>query len=410
MNFLSADYIVTCDEDFKIYKNATIVFDEKIINIDTNDNIQKLYPHEHIKYLGLHSVIMPGLVNAHVHLEFSANKTSLTYGNFVQWLFSVIKNRDDLISNATHEIISKQLQNMINTGTTTIGAISSYGFDMQACINSSMNVVYFTEALGSKADMIDTLYLDFKEKLNSALKNKKDNFIPAIAIHSAYSTHPFLVREILKIAKKHNLAVSSHFQESKSENDWLNYSKGEFVSFFNDFLGQTHSIISSREFLDLFKHQDKLSFVHCVQANKEELKQIQNLNASIIHCSNSNRLLTNSKLNLNHVQNIDLAIGTDGLSSNISLNMFDELRNTFFIQSEINTHALSKKLLHFATSGGAKALGLNKKGSLNIHNDSDIITFNLPDNVEDTNDLALNIILHTKRAKHTYIKGTNVLS
>ena len=167
---------------------------------------------------------MPGLINTHVHLEFSANKTTLKYGNFVKWLFSVMEHREELIEKATKELIDEELKNMISNGTTSIGAISSYGFDMDSCVDSALNVVYFTEVLGSKADMIDTLFLDFQAKLKSAIAQTSDNFIPAIAIHSPYSTHPFLIREVLSIAKDKKMAVSAHFQESKAENDWLNHS------------------------------------------------------------------------------------------------------------------------------------------------------------------------------------------
>ena len=407
MEFLSADWIVTCDKDFTIHKDSTIVFDERIIEIDTNENIQEKYPDVHIQYQGVNSVIMPGFINAHVHLEFSANKTTLSYGNFVKWLFSVIEHREDLISNATKEVIDNELKNMIRNGTTTIGAISSYGFDMQSCKQSALNVVYFTEALGSKADMIDTLYLDFQEKLNSAISLQDDKFIPAIAIHSPYSTHPFLIREILKIAKDKDLAISSHFMESKAENDWLTKNDGEFKEFFTNFLGQSVAVTTPREFLDLFKYQNKLSFTHCVQANEDELEQIKKLNASIIHCVNSNRLLNNTKLDLDNIDDINLAIGTDGLSSNISLNMFDELKNALFIHYNIDIDTLASKLLIASTLGGAKALGLTNKGSIEINKDSDIIVFHLKDKVTNQETLAQNIILHTKRAKKTFIKGKN---
>ena len=90
MKFISADWLLTCDDNFTIMQNAAIVFDEKILEIDTIEKIQTKYPNETIKYLGKNSVLMPGLINAHVHLEFSANKTTLKYGNFVQWLFSVM--------------------------------------------------------------------------------------------------------------------------------------------------------------------------------------------------------------------------------------------------------------------------------------------------------------------------------
>jgi aminodeoxyfutalosine deaminase len=126
------------------------------------------------------------------------------------------------------------------------------------------------------------------------------------------------------------MPVSAHFMESSAENDWLNYSKGEFETFFKDMLGQSTSLQKPNEFLDAFKGVKNLSFTHCVEANKGELLQIKDLGASIIHCPNSNRLLNNTILNLSHLNEIPLAIGTDGLSSNYTLNIFEELKCFFY--------------------------------------------------------------------------------
>ena len=114
-------------------------------------------------------------------------------------------------------------EKLLKTGTTTIGAISSYSFDLEACLKSPINTIFFCEVIGSKADMIDTLFTDFKARLKDAQKHNSKRFKAGIAIHSPYSVHPFLVREVLNIAKEEKLPVTSHFLESKDEKDWLNY-------------------------------------------------------------------------------------------------------------------------------------------------------------------------------------------
>ena len=408
MTILYADWLLVCDEEFNIIKEGAIAFNETIEDVGTLDEIKNKYPDIEIEYMGENSVLMPGLVNTHVHLEFSANKTTLKYGNFVKWLFSVITHREELVEKATDKLISKELDNMLKNGTTTIGAISSYGYDMKPCIDSPINVVYFTEILGSKPNMIDTLFADFKAKLKSAQENAKENFIPAIAIHSPYSTHPLLIREVLKIAKADNMPVSAHFQESRAENDWLNYSSGEFEAFFKDMLDQHESLTKPSDFLYQFKETPNLSFTHCVQANEKELKQIKDLGATIIHCPNSNRLLSNAALNLSYIDDIPLAMGTDGLSSNHTLNLFEELRSAFYIHTNLEPEQLSKKLLTAATKGGAEALGL-KKGILKKGYDADIISFNLPDKCDDELNLPVSVLLHTSSATNVYIRGKDEL-
>ena len=97
MKIISANWLITCDENSSIIENGAIVFDDKIIEIDSLENIEKKYSNIEILKLQKNSVLMPGLINSHVHLEFSSNTTTLKYGNFMSWLNSVIKNREDLM-------------------------------------------------------------------------------------------------------------------------------------------------------------------------------------------------------------------------------------------------------------------------------------------------------------------------
>ena len=404
MKIINANWVVTCDENNSIIKNGAVVFDDKIIEIDTLSNIEKKYPNIEILNLEKNSVLMPGLINSHVHLEFSSNTTTLKYGNFMSWLNSVIKSREDLIQKADKKLISTKLDRMKKTGTTTIGAISSYLFDLEHCVQTPINTVFFCEVIGSKGDMVDTLFADFKDRLRNAKKFKSKNFIPAIAIHSPYSVHPFLVRETLKLAREEDLSVSSHFLESPEEFAWLHKDEGSFLDFFKNFLNQEKAVSKPMEFLNLFSNIKNLSFTHCVEASQADLEKIKSLGASINHCVTSNRVLNNSKLDLLKLENIPFTIGTDGLSSNNSLSMFDELRNALMIHCEKNIVDFSKILLKAATLNGARALGLNK-GTLQKEFDADMITFTLPDEVEDVEDLCMQIILHTKFVDKIIIGG-----
>ena len=404
MKILTASYILTFDENFTILKDGCIVFDEKIIEVASYDIIIKKYSNIEIINLGENSVLMPGLINSHIHLEFSANKTTLKYGSFYSWLNSVIRHREKLIEKAKTSLITQELKKLLKTGTTTIGAISSYSFDLEACLKSPINTIFFCEVIGSKADMIDTLFSDFKARLKDAQKHNSKRFQTGIAIHSPYSVHPFLVREVLNIAKEQNLPVTSHFLESKDEKDWLNKDEGSFLDFFKNFLNQEKATTKPLEFLNLFKGVKNLSFTHCVEASNEDFSKIKELKATINHCVSSNRFLNNSRLNLESLGNIPFSIGTDGLSSNNSLSMFDELRVALYAHYEKNIIKFSKTLLNAATVNGAKALGVNK-GSLIKDFDADIIGFCLPDKIEEVEDIYMQIILHTKYVDKIVIGG-----
>jgi cytosine/adenosine deaminase-related metal-dependent hydrolase len=178
------------------------------------ETLQKNYPDATYHDGGKNSCLMAGLINPHVHLEFSANKTSLRYGDFIPWLQSVIEHRDALQSKCGDACIEEALEAIMISGTTTIGAVSSFGTDMQACVKSPLNVVYFNEVLGSNPAAVDTLYGDFMGRLEESRRYASKNFIPAISVHSPYSTHYILARKALKDAKDFGMLVSTHFMES----------------------------------------------------------------------------------------------------------------------------------------------------------------------------------------------------
>ena len=404
MQILKADFLLTCKENFEIIQNGAICFEKEIIDLDSYENIKKRYPNISVTDLGANSVILPGLINPHVHLEFSANKTTLQYGDFISWLGSVIKHRDEITTKGKEEIASA-LKSILKSGTTSIGAISSFGGELQECVSSKLRVVYFNEILGSRPDTVDILFEDFKSRLHRSEDLANELFIPAISVHSPYSTHPILAKNALDIAKKRDYVVSTHFMESQAERDWLDSAKGDFQEFFSSFIPNAKPLCNSFEYIELFK-ENKTLFTHCTKASKEEIEKIISQNGYITHCPVSNRLLGNGRLNIEEIEEKSLTLGTDGLSSNNSLNLWDEMRMAMMMHFEADLKELSKTLLQASTINSAKALNLNS-GSLEIGKNADIITLRLPD-LTLKEDVATQLILHTKEAKDIYINGKSV--
>ena len=117
MKILVADYIYT-PEGF--IHNKAIAFTETIQDIDRAEILQKKYPDAQIIETEVNSVIYPGFINTHVHLEFSANKTSLLYGSFMPWLHSVIEHRDDLMGACDNTVMQRECEVMMRSGIPTV--------------------------------------------------------------------------------------------------------------------------------------------------------------------------------------------------------------------------------------------------------------------------------------------------
>jgi aminodeoxyfutalosine deaminase len=399
MKILLADALFT---NGTILRNHGIVFNKTIIDVSPNDTLRSRYGEQCIE-LGEGSVLVPGLINSHVHLEFSANRSTLKYGEFMPWLSSVIAARDELINECDDGCTTRAIEMMLSNGITAFGAVSSYGFDLEPCFQASQKVVFFNELIGSDPMMADALYGNFQERLFASQELKRDGFYPSVAIHSPYSVHRVLIQKALRYAREKHLRVTAHFMESPAEREWLDSNSGAFAPFFQNFLKQHHAANTAEEFLSYFKDIPTL-FTHAIHASETELTAISEGNHTIIHCPISNRLLGNGVLDLKNLtdHNIQFVCGTDGLSSNYTLDLFEEMKIALFIHPNDDLLSLAQKLWQGVTSEAAEALRLNC-GKIMSDYDADFLVMrvNYPINEQ----LPIHLINQPRVIESVYIQG-----
>jgi len=400
MQIITTDYILTPD---MLLTDISVAFDKTIQKIAPLEELKKEFGDAEVIKLKKNSLLMPGLINAHVHIEFSANKTELSYGDFIPWLYSVIENRQELIEGCGDACMTKAIDSMLESGITTFGAISSHGMDLNVCASAPQNVVFFNELIGSQATMADALFGDFLARLDASKSVKREGFYPAVAIHSPYSVHPVLIKKALEIVKNEKLKLTAHFMESSAERDWLDKSEGDFKDFFQNLLKQSSSVSDPSEFLEHFNGYETL-LTHVVKANEEEFKTISSNRHTVIHCPISNRLLGNGALDLKKVQehNIRWICATDGLSSNYKLDLFEEMKCALFMHSDMPLLELAQKLIKSVTKDAAEALGMNS-GEITEGKNADMIVLDLDS--EPSDELAIHLILHRYNISKVYING-----
>ncbi|ABB43965.1 Amidohydrolase [Sulfurimonas denitrificans DSM 1251] len=400
MQIITPEYILTPQN---LLRNFSVAFDKTIHKIAPLEELKILFPDAKIIKLQKNSLLMPGLINAHVHVEFSANKTELSYGDFIPWLYSVLENRETLIEGCKKGCMREAISCMLESGITTFGAISSHGMDLDVCADAKQNVVFFNELIGSQATMADALFADFLARLDASKSVNREGFYPAIAIHSPYSVHPILIKKALQIVKNENLKLTAHFMESSAEREWLDKSEGDFKEFFEKLLKQNSATCGASEFLEHFNEQQTL-FTHVVKANEEELLSIKKGNHTIIHCPISNRLLGNGALDLNEInkKNINWICATDGLSSNYKLDLFEEMKCALFMHSNMPLLPLAKQLISSVTKDAALALGINS-GEIEEGKNADMLVLDL--DKEPNDELAIHLILHRYNISQIYING-----
>lgn len=400
------------DENAKslsVIRNGAIAYENgKIVEIGEFDNLSKKYTNATFYQS---CVLLPAFINPHIHFEFSSHLCEFEYGDFGRWLDSLMQKRDDLFNENLNKAMQEALDSQLHCGVGSVGAISSYGLDLEILADSALKVVHFSEILGSNPSAIDFLYSNFLQRIENALKFKSYNFTPAVALHSPYSLHPVLAKRAINKALELDSPLSVHFLESKHELEWLEQGSGYFKGFLSNIgIKNPAPLYTPQSFLDMLlpiaESNLPLSLTHCLYADNY-LQSLKNLNATIISCPKSNRLLNNKILDVFSYPAI--AFGTDGKSSNNNVNLLDELRVALFSNSSANLQSLVNALLLGATRNAAKSLGLNN-GILEFSKDADFALFKFDKAFFESSDknIALNMILHATKAHKLIINGNTI--
>jgi len=406
MKILVSDYIYVSGE---FLKHKAVAFSDVIEEINSVDALRQKYPQATLIETAPHSVLYPGFINSHVHLEFSANKTALKYGDFMPWLDSVIRYRDDLVGCCDNVMMLEACRTMLASGISTFGAISSFGNELGVCEKTPQRVVFFNELIGSNAMYADMLYNDFMQRVDSSMSCKKTSLITAaIAIHAPYSVHPIVLQKAVGVAKKHKLPLSAHFLESQAEREWLVHASGPFKDFFEQHFKTSTPVTNIKEFMHSFDTYPT-HFTHAVQANKEELSYLASKGHSIAHCPRSNRYLGCGRLAIETLRELNMpyTVATDGLSSNDSLNIFDELRATLMLHHQAPLAKLAHTLMASVTSDAADILGLDT-GRIETGKLADFAIVTLNEIPKREEEIALWTILHTQNVAALFINGEEV--
>lgn len=401
MFVIGADIVFVCDDDFNILENGAIAYENNvIIEIGNFSVLCKKYKDCIFSYYK-DCILLPSLINSHIHFEFSKHENIFRYGSFDLWLDSVISNRIDILSDS-EVAIKEAIQVQKENGVGIVCAISSYDDDLSLLLDSKLKVIFAIETIGSN----QFEFLDQVERLSLRLDNimgyKSQFFVPALAIHSPYSVHYDLAKYIISLAQKFNLLVSTHFLESRFELEWLRRGEGFFRDFYKKhFNVQATPAFSPESFLDLFFDVRAL-FTHALYLDNDLEKRI-NEKGKIVSCPKSNALLSR-KMGKNQI------IATDGKSSNNNVSLLDEIRVAFFyVISKSNDciESIAQNIIKAVTLNPAKAMGINS-GALMPGNDVDIAIFKFND-LNINNNVATNFLLNSKKAHKLIINGQNIL-
>ncbi|MDX6547538.1 MAG: aminodeoxyfutalosine deaminase [Gaiellales bacterium] len=296
-------------------------------------------------------VILPGLVNAHTHVEYLSMSAMADGLPFTPWIEQLIVRkrglgRDDYLAQAEAGV-----QACLAGGVTTIADCSYADTVAEAAIAQGLRAIVYLEAFSDQGDPAGLM----AARLDAL---PADELItPGVSPHAPYTVTVEHYAELIALARSRGIPVATHLLES--ERDTRPLAELEHV------LGP-----------------DTVG-VHLVRATAGDIALLARLDVPVVHCPRSNALLGCGTAPLPELLAAGLAVGlgTDSPASALSFDMWDEMRAAILLgraRAERPDALTAEQALRMATSEGARAIGLGDRvGSLTAGKRADLTVLDL---------------------------------
>ena len=332
------------------------------------------------------AIILPGLVNAHSHLELSRWKRRAGGpGTFTVWLQDLIGKRRKWSREDFLESVREGALLSLSAGTTLVGDISTAGVSGEALKTEKLRKVVFEEVLSFAPDQADDCLAGLRRRLQ---RTECDSLLNSgVSPHAPYSVSPRLYREVAELARAMGLRLATHVAESREELEFLARGTGDLRSFLTGLdawqAGWVAPGMPPVPYLDgLGCLEQPAILVHCNYLDEDSMALVLSRSCSIVYCPRSHAFFGHDPHPVRRLldMGINVAIGTDSLASNDSLSILDEMRFLFRTRKDLKCD----EILRMATLNGAVALDFgNVLGRLRRGCWADMTILRLPDGIND---------------------------
>lgn len=356
MRKISADYIYAMDRP--PIKDGVVIVDEEGKIVDVTNR----FDHD-LSDLEIHrGIIIPGVINTHCHLELSHMVGKIPTGTgLIPFISQVVKFRD-FPQEVIDEAILAADRYMYAQGIVAVGDISNKSDTAKVKASSGIRYYTFVEMFDFiQESMTDPMIKQYSEvySQHSEDNNNSKSYVP----HAPYTVSDALYKYIRE-NNKPNSTVSIHNQETKHEDDLFNTKTGDFLDFYEGFgfplkdfnATGKNSIYHAMSQMD---PDQRTLFVHNTRTTADDIKAALQWSDNVYWatCANANLYIENSLPNYQAFidEKAKMTIGTDSLSSNWQLSVFEEMKTI----KKYNSYIPTSTLLEWATYNGAMALGFD---------------------------------------------------
>ncbi len=339
-------------------------------------------------------VLLPGLVNAHCHLELTAMRGFLEDLDFRRWILRLtnarraVLDRDALLDSARYG-----LEEGVRAGITAYADTCESGVVMQAMREAGVRGVMYQEVFGPAPEQAPAAIAELREKVSGLRYLETPLVRVGVSPHAPYTVSDDLFRATTQLANEWHLPMAIHIAESEVERALVAEGSGAFA----DGLRRRGISVEPRatSSIDLLRRlgvlRERPLLIHCVRVDAGDIATIASSEAPVAHCPVSNAKLGHGVAPLDEMlaAGITVGLGSDSMASNNRMDMLEEARIALLLQ---RTRLASSEtpsaadVLELATIGGATAIGIGDAvGTLEVGKQADLVAFSL-DEVRPTHD------------------------
>jgi cytosine/adenosine deaminase-related metal-dependent hydrolase len=341
--------------------------------------------------------ILPGLVNAHTHLEFSHLDQPLGEPGepLPTWIRRVVAARIT-DPDAKRLAIARGGEQSRAAAVTAIGEISTSAWDYS--VSAMMTI--FREIICLDRSRFDAVLWQLDHPGETQTGREVDSRssrsiastctadptaapLPGLSPHAPYSVHPELLGPLCEIARRNRWPMAMHLAESPEEMELLGTGGGPFRELLGE-LGAWRDDASPRglrplDYLRALAGAPRALVVHGNYLDAEERTFVaeRQKQMAVVYCPRTHAYFGHKPYPLDRLwtSGVTVCIGTDSRASNPDLNLFEELK---FAAGHHPT-VPPCEILRMGTLNGARMLsGSETSGALEAGRKADLAIVSLP--------------------------------
>ena len=345
-----------------IRDGAVLMKEGRIAAVGTLSDLGRGAPEAGVRFYPNYTIV-PGAVNAHAHLGFR-RKDAPEGGTFSGWLGRLIERLPEKEA-WTAEAARDSAREALEAGTTFMAESSPYGECLPQLAESGMAGTVYAEFFPGDFDGAgpEEIVEATVKRVRGLAEGLPARVAARISVHSPYTVDPESSRLAARRTREMGWTLAIHLSESPEEVEFVRDGTGGLADIFgrNEWGGVGTSPVRYAESIELLAPETIAAHL-ATGVSEEDVEILARTGVAAAHCPRSNAFLGCGVSPVPRMieRGVRVGMGTDGLWSSPSMNLFEETL------AAVELHAMSgAEGLGLATLGGARALGIEgETGSL----------------------------------------------